>query len=68
MTQGIALSLFINILVGLYFALIYPRSVEKNFRGRTPPPLFALMVRILPPIGWGLVIASVGFGLWRWLG
>jgi hypothetical protein len=67
MTTGMAISLVINILVGLYFALLYPKSVEKNFRGRQPPPFFAFMVKILPPFGWGLVIASVAFGGWKLL-
>lgn len=65
MSQGMLFSLTINILVGLYFALWYPRSLEKNFRGRTPPPLFALLGRVLPPVGWILVLLSLGFGAYQ---
>ena len=68
MSNAMALSLLVNILVGLYFALGYPRAVRRSFRGQPPPPAFNLLLRILPPFGRGLVIASLAFGLYRWAG
>lgn len=66
MSQGVLISLLINVLVGLYFALIYPRSLRRTFRGN-PPPLFALLGKTLVPVGWLLMIGSIGYGGYQWM-
>ncbi len=62
MSSGTALSLLINIGVGVYFGHFYPKTLNNSFKGRRLPPFFAFMGRALPPFGWGLVIASLLYG------
>ena len=56
MTQGTILSILINLAVGAYFALLYPRMLQKRLGGRPAPRGFVLLQKVVPPIGW-LIIA-----------
>lgn len=64
MSSSIALSLLVNICVGVYFAHFYPKTLDRSFKGQRLPPFFAFLGRVLPPFGWALVIASVLYGLY----
>jgi len=63
MSANLFLALLVNVAVGAYLAWGYPRTVANSFRGRTPPPFFALLRRVMPPFGKVLVAASVLYGL-----
>jgi hypothetical protein len=63
MSVTLFLALLVNITVGAYLAWGYPRTVANSFRGRTPPPVFALLLRVMPLLGKLLVAASVLYGL-----
>ena len=63
MSTNLFLALLINVVVGAYLAWGYPRTVAHSFRGRMPPPFFALLLRVMPFFGKVLVAASVGYGL-----
>ena len=63
MTASLALSLLINIAVGIYFARFYPGHVAKSFRGRTVPPLFRWLPVVLRPVGYLLIAGSVLYAL-----
>ncbi len=67
MSSGELISILINIGVGLYFAYYYPRDLQKRLGAGRIPPLFALLLRILPPIGWALILGSVGYACARLL-
>jgi branched-subunit amino acid transport protein AzlD len=68
MSNGLIFSLVVNIIVGVYFARFYPRSVRKNFPNGQPPPFFALLLKILPPVGVLLIVGSVIYGVLTALG
>jgi cellobiose-specific phosphotransferase system component IIC len=62
-STGLLLSLAINLLVGAYFVWFYPRSVHRQFSGRQVPPAFSILLRILPPAGALLMLASVLYAI-----
>jgi hypothetical protein len=62
------LSLLINLAVGAWFVWGYPHSARRRFRGMPPPPLFALLIRLLPPVGLALIVASLLYGALRLAG
>lgn len=51
-------SILINLAVGIYFAIYYPRSLQKRM-GDNPPRGFALLKKIIPPIGWLIIIITL---------
>ena len=61
---GFWLSLLINLLVGWYFAIGYPRQLTRRFRDRSIPPLFLFLRRLLRPLGWILIVSSFVTGIW----
>jgi hypothetical protein len=67
MTAGEVVSLLINGGVGLYFARIYPPQVQRRFPGHVPP-LFAVLVKVLRPVGWLLMGGSAVYALARLAG
>lgn len=56
MTSADLLSILINLAVGIYFALVYPRSLAKRFGNQPAPRGFVLLHKVVPPAGW-LIIA-----------
>lgn len=65
MSYGEALSLLINIAVGIYFFYFYPRTVRSKLGSGRLPPLFAVMLRILPPIGIALIGITLVYSVLR---
>ena len=63
MSSGVVLSLVLNILVGIYLARFYPRSVRRQFPNTQPPPAFGLLLKILPPFGVLLIVGSIVYGV-----
>jgi uncharacterized protein (DUF3820 family) len=63
MSTGILLSLLVNILVGIYLAWFYPRSVRKTFPDGNLPRIFAILTRVMPIVGIVLIIGSVLYGI-----
>lgn len=61
MSGGVLLSLLINIAVGVYFAWYYPRSVRGKLDRM--PRIFSLFNKILPPVGYLLIAASILYGV-----
>ncbi len=56
MSSGDLISILINLAVGVYFAVFYPRSLQKRFGGRPAPKAFVLLQKVIPQAGW-LIIA-----------
>ncbi|MGM0593687.1 MAG: hypothetical protein ACQETD_04035 [Pseudomonadota bacterium] len=56
MSGGEIFSVVINLAVGLYFAVIYPRSVRKRFSALNRPRAFTLLLKVVPVVGY-LIIA-----------
>lgn len=63
MNTGLFLSLLVNVLVGAYFVWFYPRSVRKSFTTGQVPRGFAILLKILPPVGTVLMVGSVLYGV-----
>ena len=57
------LSIVINLAVGAYFAVLYPRSVKKRFGDRELPRGFALLLRFVPPAGWLIMAITVIYAI-----
>jgi len=59
MSNGEIVSVLINLAVGLYFAIYYPRSVRKRFAANTTPRAFAFMLRWVPIFGYLIIGMTV---------
>jgi hypothetical protein len=58
MSGGELLSILINLAVGIYFAVIYPRSLKKRFTSHTMPRAFILLLKVVPPVGYLIIAMS----------
>ena len=67
MSSGEIISIIINLAVGLYFAVIYPRSLSKRFARHTTPPGFLLLQRVVPPVGWLIIVLTLIYAASRLL-
>ncbi len=59
MSTGELLSILINLAVGFYFAIFYPRSVQKRFTDRTMPRAFVMLLKVVPPAGYLIIAMSL---------
>ncbi len=57
MSHGDLLSLLINMIVGVYFIHFFPKRLKQQMPSM--PPLFALLYRFIPIIGYLLIAASL---------
>lgn len=55
------LSFTINLLVGVYFIYLYPKTLAKSFRDRPIPPGFLLLRTLLHGLGWVIIIGTLGY-------
>lgn len=54
-STGEWLSIIINLAVGIYFAVYYPRSVHKRFSAHTMPRAFIMLVKVVPMVGYLII-------------
>ncbi len=59
MSSGELISILINLAVGFYFAVFYPRSVQKRFQGRALPRAFNMLLKVVPPVGYLIIAMSL---------
>lgn len=59
MSAGELLSILINLAVGIYFAVIYPRSVKKRFTAHNTPRAFNVLLKVVPPVGYLIIVMSL---------
>ena len=59
MSTGELISILINLAVGIYFAVIYPRSVKKRFSSHTMPRAFVMLLKVVPPVGYLIIAMSL---------
>ncbi len=59
MTGGELLSILINLAVGIYFAILYPRSLRKRFSSHTMPRGFVMLLKVVPPVGYLIIAMSL---------
>jgi len=59
MSSGELISILINLAVGIYFAVIYPRSVQKRFTTQSMPRAFTLLLKVVPPVGYLIIAMTV---------
>jgi hypothetical protein len=63
MNNADLLSILINLGVGLYFAVIYPRSLGKRFGAQPAPRGFVLLHKVVPPAGWLIIVLTLIYAL-----
>lgn len=63
MSNADIISILINLAVGLYFAVFYPRSLQKRFGGQPAPRGFQLLQKVVPPAGWLIIVFTVIYAL-----
>lgn len=68
MSTGEWLSIMINLAVGIYFAVIYPRSVKKRFSAHTMPRAFTLLTKVVPLVGYLIIAMSLIYAVALMLG
>ena len=54
-STGELISILINLAVGIYFAVYYPRSVHKRFSSHTMPRAFIMLVKVVPVVGYLII-------------
>jgi hypothetical protein len=59
MSNADIISIIINLAVGFYFVVIYPRSLGKRFGDRPAPRAFVLLRKVLPPVGWLIITLTL---------
>ena len=59
MSSGEIISILINLAVGIYFAVIYPRSVQKRFSALNRPRAFNVLLKVVPPVGYLIIAMSL---------
>lgn len=59
MSSSEIISILINLAVGIYFAVIYPRSVQKRFSTLNRPRAFNLLLKVVPPVGYLIIAMSL---------
>lgn len=68
MRSGEWISIVINLGVGIYLAWFYPRTLRQKLGVGRMPPLFKLLLWIVPPIGYLVVAGTLLYALLRLLG
>lgn len=63
MSTGDIVSILINLAVGTYFAVIYPRSVRKRFTAQTAPRAFTLLLRVVPVVGYMIIGMTIVYAV-----
>lgn len=66
MPTGEIVSIIINITIGIYFAHFYTRSVRKKLGEGQLPPFFSVLVKIMPPLGYLLIVGTLIIGGFRY--
>ncbi len=64
MSTGDIVSILVNLAVGIYFAFIYPRTVEKRFKAMTQVPRgFVMLRQVIPKVGILIIVLTVLYAL-----
>lgn len=63
MSNADIISIIINLAVGYYFARIYPRNFSKRFGDRPAPRAFVLLRKVVPPVGWLIMGATLFYAV-----
>jgi hypothetical protein len=58
-TPGEIVSIAINIAVGIYFIHYFPRNLKRKIPAESMPPFFAIMLTIIPLLGYLLLAATL---------
>lgn len=62
------LFVLLNLAVGIYFAVIYPRSLKKRFTAHTMPRAFVLLLKVVPPVGYLIIGLTLFYAVAELLG
>ena len=67
MQSAEVISIVINLLVGVYFAWYYPRSVRKKLSGGQLPPAFVFLLKYIPLFGYFVIAITLVYAIYRLL-
>lgn len=59
MSPGVVFSILINVAVAVYFIHFFPRSIRKKIPQQRMPPFFAVLLKIIPLLGYLLLIGTL---------
>ena len=65
LSGGEYISAVLNLLIAAYLIYYYPRSVQRQFQGRPTPPLFRLLSRVIPVVGYLLAAGTIVYVVLR---
>jgi len=65
LSGGEYISAVLNLLIAAYLISYYPRSVQRQFLGRPTPPLFGLLSRVIPVVGYLLAAGTIAYVVLR---
>lgn len=56
---GEVVSALLNLCIAVYLIHFYPRSLKRQLQGRPMPPLFRLLARVVPVVGYLLAAGTI---------
>ena len=62
MSEGLIISVIINLLVAFYFIYVFPRNLAKKLPQM--PPFFKFLHRVIPIVGLLLIIVTLSLIPW----
>jgi len=65
LSGGEYISAVLNLLIAAYLIYYYPRSVQRQFLGRPVPPLFSLLSKVIPVVGYLLAAGTIAYVVLR---
>lgn len=57
--SGELVSALLNLCIAVYLIHFYPRSLKRQLQGRPMPPLFRLLARVIPVVGYLLAAGTI---------
>ena len=68
MSTGEIVSLLVNLGVGLYFAVYYPRQVRRRLGAGPLPPFFAVVTPMVRVVGYLVLAGTAIYAILRFAG
>jgi len=68
MSNADIISIMINLAVGFYFSIIYPRNLSKRFGDNPIPRVFVLLRKVVPVAGWLIILFTLIYAVTQLIG
>jgi hypothetical protein len=63
--SGELVSALLNLCIAVYLIHFYPRSLKRQLQGRPMPPLFRLLAKAIPVVGYLLAAGTILYVMLR---